>query len=144
MQPITISQINRRHPGSLPPIIALIIRRDGLLPKLAHLLGTILTETDVDEEIRVRIVGLEVRGGVFGCPCFDGAGDVADAVPAAQFDGAGGFVVHRCAEGDYALDLWTEEEEDERLGQGGWGQGEEAVRTLSGASNAIRTVIHPP
>lgn len=88
MQPIPLPQIDRRHPRPPPPLIPLIIRLNSLAPKLSLLLGAILAESDINQEIAVVEVRLEIWGGVGRGPVVNGSGAGCDAVPAAEFAGA--------------------------------------------------------
>lgn len=105
MQPIPLSEINRRHPSPPPPVIALVVRLDLLDPEVARLLVAVLAEADVDQEVAVVLGRLEVICFLVGRPLVDRARAGGDAVPAAVGAGALGFVVHGGAEGDDALDL---------------------------------------
>lgn len=67
MQPVPISQVDRRHTHPTPAIIAAVIVANGLAPELANLSRTAVAEADVDQEVAVLESGLEIgRGSVRG------------------------------------------------------------------------------
>jgi hypothetical protein len=61
MQPIPIPEINRRHTNAPPALVARIIFLDLADPVVSNVLGYILAEADVDQEIRVTLAGHEIR-----------------------------------------------------------------------------------
>jgi len=63
MQPIPIPEIDSRHADPLPALIALVIGFDFIDPVITHILGYILAEANVDEEVGVLFAGLEVWRG---------------------------------------------------------------------------------
>lgn len=105
MQPITIPEVNSSHTRPPPPIITPIIGLDLILPVLAYLAGTILAKPNIDQEIAILIAGLEIGRCIVGRPLIDAAAEQLRRVPTPETAGAVGFVVERCAEGDYAKDL---------------------------------------
>jgi hypothetical protein len=108
VQPISIPQVNRRHPNSSSPFISTVILLDRLAPELARLGGTIiLPETDIDQEVAVVEVWDEVRGRELGGPFVDVGREEVRGIPAVELAGAIGFVVERGAEGDNSGDLDT-------------------------------------
>jgi hypothetical protein len=62
MQPIAISEVDRRHPGAPSSVVTSIVGLDGLVPKLAHLNVAAFAKANVDEEVTVAICWLKVRG----------------------------------------------------------------------------------
>lgn len=105
MQPIPLSQVNRRHSRPPPPIIPLVVALDRLLPKFPRLTRAVLTESNVDQEIAVVVVRDEVRCGVVRRPRVDRARAGVDAIPAAEAARALRLVVEGGPQGNDALDL---------------------------------------
>lgn len=97
MQAISVPQIDRSHSGSSTPIIALIIGLDCFLPKLPDIGGTVLSETDIDQEIAVIIIRFEIRCFIVGGPVIDSRGKEIRCIPAAEGTCAVRFIVERCA-----------------------------------------------
>lgn len=105
MKPIPFPQINGRHPSSSPPIIARIVRLNGLNPEVTDTLVTVFPEPDVGEEITKVVAGMEIRCRRLGCPGVDTTGEQGGTVPAAEGASAIRFVVKGCTKGDDSFDL---------------------------------------
>jgi hypothetical protein len=61
MQPISIPEIDRRHPDPPPPLITPIILRDLLVPELPDVGGAIFAKSNIDQEIGELFAGYKVR-----------------------------------------------------------------------------------
>lgn len=144
VQPIPFPQVDGRHASPSSTVIASVVGFDGLEPEVPDALLAVLAKAVVDDEVAVFVLGLEVRGGLLGGPCVDVAGQEGGAVPAAEGTGTFGFIVEGCADGDDALDLSGGGIRCAVYARGRRKPLLEIVRTLSGASRAILTVIHPP
>lgn len=93
MQPIPLGEVNRGHADPTSAVIAPVVLLDGATPKLAHILGTVLVETDVDQEIAVLGMRLEIRRRRRRRPPLDVGFQIGWPVPAAELARAFGFVV---------------------------------------------------
>jgi hypothetical protein len=110
VQPISIAEVDRRHSGAQSSVIAAVVGLDDLPPMFARRGVDVLAEPDVDEEVAEGGGRLEIRCVLGRREGVDARRDVADAVPAAQLDGALRLVVHGGAERDDTLDLLGGEE----------------------------------
>lgn len=104
MQPIPFSKVNSRHPDSSTAIVATIVSLDCLAPEFADLLGTVV-ETNVDEEVAIRGVGLKIFGRLVRRPLSNVGTQQPGAVPALELARTLGFVIQRGSERDNSLDL---------------------------------------
>ena len=143
MQTISLPQVNRRHARSPPAIVALIIALDGFGPEISNAAVTVLAEANVYQKVAEFVVWFEIGGGLGAGPSVDGTGAGVYTVPAAERAGSLGFKVEGCAKWNDTLDLRR------RKCQCVFTSPQPrcyyvANHTLSGASKAILTVIHPP
>lgn len=105
VQAIALTQVDCGHASAASAVVALVVGGNDLAPGVSRLLGAVLAEADVDEEVAVFLVWLEIGGRVFAGPFVDWSCARGDAIPAAEFSCPFGFIVERCAERNNALDL---------------------------------------
>lgn len=105
VQTVSLGEIDSRHANPTSAVVALVVGLDGLTPVFPGVLVDVFAEADVDEEVAVGGVRLEGGGGGVGGPGGDVVFEEAGAVPAAEGDGVGVFVIEGGAEGDDAGDL---------------------------------------
>ena len=145
MQAISLPQINRRHPRPPPSGVTPVVILNGLLPEIPDAAVAVLAEPDVNQEVAERVFGLKVGSRFGGSPVVDGTCACVDTVPAAELACAFRLVVHRGAKGNDAFDLRVGVDMVSHLQA--WRKGQSdglSYHTLSGANNAILTVIQPP
>jgi hypothetical protein len=70
VQSIAIPQVNRRHTNHFPTLFTLIVRFDLIDPVVSYILGAVLAEPDVDEEVGVGFARSEVWTGICGAELF--------------------------------------------------------------------------
>lgn len=107
MQSVAIPQINRRHTNPFPSFVTLIVRFDLVDPEIPHVLGAVLAEPDVDQEIGVLLAGSEVRRSVLGAEFIvNRVAEKRRCLPTTKGAGAFGFVIEGRTQGDDAEDLF--------------------------------------
>lgn len=93
VQAIAVTQVDGGHASAASAVVALVVGGNDLAPGVSRLLGTVLAEADVDEEVAVFLVWLEVGCGGFAGPFVDRPRAGRDAIPAAEVSRPFGFVV---------------------------------------------------
>jgi len=93
VQAIAVTQVDGGHTSAASAIVALVVGGNDLAPGVSRLLGTVLAEADVDEEVAVFLVWLEIGCQFFAGPFVDWSRAGGDAVPAAEVSRPFRFVV---------------------------------------------------
>lgn len=106
MQPIALRKVDCSHADSSAAVVATVVLSNPVAPVLACLPGTVLVETNVDQEVAVFKVRLEIRGRLVGRPTLDVWTEITGAVPALELAGAFGFIIQRGSQGDDTGDLY--------------------------------------
>ena len=75
VQSILVTQVYSSHSRSASSTNPLIVLLDCLLPEFPHFLRTVLSKSDIDQEIAVAIIWLEVRSVVISGLGIDGSGE---------------------------------------------------------------------
>lgn len=136
METVSCLQVDRRHSQSFPSILSEVVVMDGLFPESSFLAGHILPEANVNQEICTFRRRLKVRIAFLIIAILNGWTEKARCVPATQITGALRLVIKRRTQRNDAFDL--------RDSQPTVFFAQSNSITLSGASNAMRTQIHPP
>lgn len=81
VQAITFTEVDCGHAGPASAIVALVVGRNDLAPRISRFLGAVLAEADVDEEVTVCLIGLEIWRRFFAGPLVNRACAGRHAVP---------------------------------------------------------------